>query len=155
MKKSNFWITLAIVVLLSGCSDTNDKLKSYIESHCNFNDVDSCYIDIKDALKINYDEIYIFGETTMEDEISEIIGIPYKNDKFIPDSKYRMILLKDKKIVYEDDYYQIKTEFILNSRYNTLIYYYNRGSRSVYLVKKVVTDKGSDYMYILKDVPCK
>ena len=153
MQKSISKIILLSVCLFYGCSDTDDKLYKYIESHCDFEEADTCYIDIKDALKIDYDKMYLFVELTHADEISKILEIPYNNNRFIPDSKYRIIFLKNDKIVYEDDYYQRHTYFfslencidekLCCELYTTSIFWIERGANtkenSVFILRPHVT----------------
>ena len=114
MKKNNFkFLIILSIYLIYGCSNTDDKLKKYIESHCSFEQSEICYIDLKDALNIDYDKMFLFGEGIRSDEISNIIGLTYSKDKFVPDSKYRIIFVKNNKVVYDDDYYQYQTDFVL------------------------------------------
>ena len=133
--------------LCGSCSNTDDKINKYIESHCSFNGTDLCYIDIKDVLKIDYDKMYLFGETTMANEISKVIGIPYNNDKYISDSKYRIILLKDNKIVYEDDYYQKYTYFFSLANRIEENFYCALYTTSIFGVEKV--GDNNRFTYIL------
>ena len=154
MKKFFLKIISLSLCLFYGCSNTDDKLNKYIESHCTFNGSDTCYIDIKDALKVDYDKMYLFGETTTADEISKIIGISYTNNKYISDSKYRMILLKNDKIVYEDDYYQNHTEFIrLNPIKEALPLTCYLYTIPFFLVEKRASQYGKyPYFYLLKPI---
>ena len=110
--KGDVVIILLSLWVLSGCSSRTDaKFYRYIRSLSNYPDSIVCYINIKDALGIDFDKMFLFGETTSAKEISNIIGIPYSNNRFISDSRYRIILLKDNEIVYEDDFYQRRISF--------------------------------------------
>ena len=98
--------------------------------------------------QINYYEMYFFGETTSKDEIAYILGIPYENDKYIRDSEYRIILLKNKKIVYEDDYYQKCTFFsdVKDAEINIVPTVYCRKYTSS--VFQVINEKSDKKIYI-------
>ncbi|MCL2802100.1 MAG: hypothetical protein FWD28_10115 [Treponema sp.] len=119
--KIQYVIILLSICFFVGCSNTESKLDRYIKLNCNFKKSDVCYIDIKEVLNVDFDEMYIFYRTVTKDEISEVIGIPYSNKKikddifdydlFYYDNKYWIILLKNKKIVYEDEFSQSKLEF--------------------------------------------
>ena len=137
--------------LLYGCSNTDDKLNKYIEAHCSFNGLDTCYINIKEALKIDYDEMYLFGESTMADEISKVIGIPYNNDKYITDSKYRMILLKNNEIVYEDDYYQKHTYFFNIENRIEVNFFCALYTSSIFWIEKGVDSEKKSF-YLLRPI---
>jgi hypothetical protein len=137
-------------LLFYGCSNTDDKLRNYIETHCDFTKSDICYIDMKDALKIDYDKMYLFGETTMADEISTVLGIPYSNDKYISDSKYRIIFIKNGKIVYENDYYQKYTRFFgVNNKVIEVNFYCVLYTNSIFVVEKRKYEGQYPYIYYL------
>ena len=58
--------------------------------------------------------MYIFGEYTQEEEIRSILGIEYNSSNWllpenflVEDSHYKIILLKNRKIVYEEDFKQL------------------------------------------------
>ena len=97
------------VFLFFGCTNsTNKKITRYLRD---FECMDTCRVDLRQVLNVDYDKMYLFGESILDDDISSIIGQKYRYSPFfknyiIPDSKYRIILLKDNKIVYEDDFYQ-------------------------------------------------
>lgn len=148
MKKLNYGIIVLIIFICYSCMNTDKKLYKYIDKHCNSNITEPCFIDIKDALKVDYDEMYFFGETTSKDEIAYILGIPYENDKYIRDSEYRIILLKNKKIVYEDDYYQKCTFFsdVKDAEINIVPTVYCRKYTSS--VFQVINEKSDKKIYI-------
>jgi len=147
------------ILLCCSCSNTDDKILAYIENHCHFNNNDTCYINFKEVVKTDYDEMYIFGETTTREEISDIIRLSYKNDNYISDSEYRMILIKNKQIVYENDYYQNKVIF---SEKSTLSDDKKNGNPTVFCIKnyspkfrvikmKKITSEGFSFFYILEE----
>ena len=120
IKKQSLVIVLFFMLYACGTS-IDRKIVSYIETNCIFEYCDSwlidkntnfqvdtcgvCYIDLRNVLKIDFDRIYVFGETTTAKQISKVIGIPYTNNRFISDSRYRIIFFKNNKIVHEEDFY--------------------------------------------------
>ncbi len=102
--------TLKIVSLLMfaglffACNHTDKRIIKYVESVCP-NSSDTCRIDLRKVLKVDYDCMYLFGEFTQPDEISSVMGIAYSSNKTIADSERRIILLKNNQIVYEDDFH--------------------------------------------------
>jgi hypothetical protein len=168
-------IIILLFLLYSCNTNIDEKVKKYIETNCLFNDCDDwlidgitnsyvdtcgkCNIDLKKILNIDYDKVYMFGEGTRANEISKVIGIQYKNNTFLPDSKYRMIFIKNNKIVYENDFYQGKIEFnIISGYYNESDYFVpsNIGyclldTSSVYRVRKTIKSDGN-YYYTLFNV---
>jgi len=72
---------------------------------------DTCEIDLQKALNVKYEVMYLFGEYTQADDISAVMGIEYFRKKSIVDSHKRIILLRDNKIVYEDDFSTLYLRF--------------------------------------------
>src|SRR5690554_6879820 len=98
--------------------------------------------------------MFLFGEGIRSDEISNIIGLPYSNNKFVPDSKYRIIFIKNNKVIYDDDYYQYQTYFDLLNPIKealpiTTCYLY---TNSVFLVTKREHNGRYPYIYVLKPI---
>lgn len=114
MKRNNYLVyILAVCLLLCSCrKNTDEILNAYIERKCDFNGIDTCYIDLKDALRVDYDTMYVFGEYTQLQGIRLIVGIEnYNNENFllpkgfvVEDSHRKIILIKDRKIVYDNDF---------------------------------------------------
>jgi hypothetical protein len=149
------------VLFCSSCKNSEDKLVSYIESHCNFNKSDTCCIDFGNVVNVDYDVMYIFGESTTNDEISGIVGLPYNNDNNILDSEYRIILIKNKKIVYEDNVNQDKVIFSEKSALSdeeksgnpTVFCIRNFSSKFKVIQKKKNKSEGDGFFYILQEIP--
>lgn len=93
---------MSLFAILISCSGTAKKITDYIDQSC-YSFGDTCRIDLREALEVDYDRLYLFNEYTAEHEISSVLDIDYKSDKTIGDSRFRMILLKKNQIVYEDD----------------------------------------------------
>jgi hypothetical protein len=110
MKVLKFSICLFTLGVFTACNSTDKKIITYVSSVCS-NYSDSCCIDLREALNIDYDKMYLFCEDTPDNVISKIIKQKYDKNKHITDSKYRIILLKNNKIMYEDDFYQHYIEF--------------------------------------------
>jgi hypothetical protein len=98
-----------------------------------------CYINLKKALKTDYDTMYIFSGLFPADYISNIINLKYTNNNWDDDS-WKMVLVKNRKIVYENEYYSRNISFFQYPGYT----YYNGGyaeydlyTDSMFYVKKL------------------
>lgn len=107
-----FILLVSCTSFLCACSQIDRKIIKYAQTVCSQND--TCRIDLREVLKVDYDCMYLFGEFTQPDEISSIMGIIYKRNKTITDSKHRVILLKDNTVVYEDDYHSRNKIYFVN-----------------------------------------
>lgn len=111
MKK--YVLILLVVLILVSCNHTPEKLEQYIKVHCNFENADTCYIDLSKALKIDYDTMYVFNSLTPLTGVRNIIGIKDYEKCKNPETALighdsemcRIILIKNKNVVYEDEYY--------------------------------------------------
>jgi signal peptidase I len=168
--KKVFYLTILLLLFYSCQSGIDDKIKNYIDAYCVFDNcggwlVDknihssyidtcgTCYIDLKKVLNIDYDKVYMFGEMTTAEDIERTIGVPYDNNTFLSDSKYRIIFIKNNKIVYDDDFYQ------KNVHFNTILPSYDENNcpipsndihclldtSSIYEVRKNVDKNGYNY----------
>ena len=149
LKVINFFMLLG---LFCACNQTDKKIFKYVQSICS-NDVDTCRIDLRQALNVDYDKMYLFGESTTDDEISSIIGQEYHKNKTITDSKYRIILLKNQKIVYENDFYQHDIYFaeITEERdtINLPTFFYLIHNTPYYFVTKKYHTNNTECYYVL------
>lgn len=108
MKSFKIPFALLVCAYSISCSDTSYKISDYIRESC-YNGYQTCKIDLREALKVDYDRLYLFNEYTTENEIKSVLSIEYKSHKTIADSEFRIILLKNNQIVYEDNF---NTRFI-------------------------------------------
>ncbi|MBR2050377.1 MAG: hypothetical protein IKC30_00495 [Rikenellaceae bacterium] len=78
------------------------RIYRYIERHCSFGVVDTCYIDMEKALGVKYDLIYHFtGNLHPYPElIAQDLRLPYSG-RGLGDNEERIILVRDDKVVYE------------------------------------------------------
>ena len=159
MRKNNFLIIITIAFVCYNCTSTDNTLRNYIDKTCLFKNKDTCVINLKDALKIDFDTMFIFGEYTQKNEISSILQISYKNTKPIEDSHYRIILLKSKLIIYEDDFEPRFTKIcrginLKKTADEKMTCYCRMYISPNFRVEKVVDDKGqlTKYFYILKNI---
>jgi hypothetical protein len=151
-------LKITTLLILSGlflaCNHTDKKIIRYVQSVCP-NDWDSCRIDLRKVLKIDYDRVYLFCEFTQSDKIASVIGIAYSSDKTIADSEWRIILLKDNEIVYEDDF---PTRFMrfrettakidtINKNLLYLLHY-----SPYYLVTRGINNYDKGYYYYLEEI---
>ena len=106
-----FAIGIALV-----CSCTRhfpEKVERYILKHKILDGKGNGELDLREALDIDYDTIYVFYSLTPLNGIQNIIGIKTYGDAEDPytaligsDSEMcRVILIKNNKVVYEDEYY--------------------------------------------------
>ncbi|MBP1645520.1 MAG: hypothetical protein H6Q16_1095 [Bacteroidetes bacterium] len=119
MKSLNFRIIIVLIsasVLMSACNRTSDKITRYINRNCDFKKTDvffhsfdstsytapADYIDLKKALKVDYDTLYLIS-AAFEEDISEIIGFPYHGGDFTVEAEDRnlLLLVKQNKVVYK------------------------------------------------------
>ena len=136
--------------MFTACNSTDKKIIKYVQSLCT-NGEDSCRIDLRQVLNIDYDRMYLFCEYTPAKEISLAIGQKYMSNKTIAASEDRIILLKNNKIVYEDDFRNRFLEFIpiteslesANKNWTYLVHY-----SPYYLVTKKTDSYGKDYYWI-------
>ena len=98
------------------CSCTNhfpEKVEWYISKHNILNDQGKGELDLREALDIDYDTMYVFYSLTPLNGIQNIIGIKTYGDAEDPytaligsDSEMcRIIFIKNNRVVYDDDYY--------------------------------------------------
>ncbi len=106
-------ISLCVYLLEELTRDrTTRRLIHYLETELT-DGCDNCIIDLRKALKVDYDSLYVFCEYTQDEEISSILGRQY-NSPFlsgIPDSHHRIILIKNNKLVYQNVYSSQEFEF--------------------------------------------
>lgn len=150
MNKVKFILFIICVGLLGACNHIDRKIIKYVQTSCPNND--TCHIDLREVLKVDYDCMYLFGEFTQPDEISSIMGIPYESNKTITDSKYRVILLKDSNVVYEDEFHSHTMYFYrITDRIDTthIKTFYLVHYSPYYLVIKEKDDYGEFYYCLL------
>ncbi len=104
MERIKYLINSVLIIACFSCSNPDDKLCLYIEEHCKLNTNDSCYINLKNALNVDYDTMYLFpGYPVPKEVFSFVLKMPYSKNKEHSDGD-RVILIKDGKIVYEDEW---------------------------------------------------
>ncbi|MFV0599031.1 MAG: hypothetical protein ACK5M0_04815 [Bacteroidales bacterium] len=109
MKTHSLFLFVLGIFILNSCTHTPAKIEKYINKHCDFSKTDTCFIDLRKAL-VDYDTMYVFDEFTVVTGVRDIIGItdyPAKENEFVGyDSEMcRIILVKNHKVVYEDEYH--------------------------------------------------
>ena len=105
-------IGFIVVLMLNSCAHTPQKIERYIKNHCDLRTVDTCFIDLNQALETDYDTMYVFNSLIPLTGIQNIIGIKdygkCKNPEMTligHDSETcRIILVKNNKVVYDDEY---------------------------------------------------
>lgn len=102
-----------MIIGIMSCSHTPTKLEKYINNHNLLKDTSDASIDLRDALKTDYDTMFVFDSFTPITGVKRIIGIPdygYSDNPetalICSDSEMcKIILVKNKKVVYDDEYY--------------------------------------------------
>lgn len=100
VNKRYYMYCIILIIMLSACTHTDGRIMKYMQHHP-ISVGDSCFIDLKDVLGIEYDSMYLFLEYTNY-QIPEVLHIP--QGKQIYDSHKRIILLKNNDVVYIDDF---------------------------------------------------
>lgn len=108
-----FSIGFLMILILNSCNHTPKKIEKYIKKHCDFSTTDSCSIDLRKALKKDYDTMYVFNSLIPLTGVQNILGIKDYNKSnnsettlMGKDSEMSIIILvKNNKIVFEDEYY--------------------------------------------------
>jgi len=136
-------------------TETDDLIFKHIESIKKMDEGDSVLFEMPDALQVDYDTGYLFGEGTRSSEISKIIEIPYSNEKFITDSKYRVILIKNDKIVYENDFYQRRIEFDLKTEQDSIGMYVSYKKFTAHIFQAVKKNSDSHGTFYKLTPSCK
>lgn len=105
--KKAFWLLWLFLGVVS-CS-TGHQVHTYITRHGDFAESDTCYINMEDAIGVDYDTMYLFDFYTFAEEIAEITGIEdYEYPcpiirLFADEDTQRLILVKQGKCVFECD----------------------------------------------------
>lgn len=110
-KNSCFFFPLIVISCLFSCKSKDDRFTSYIDKNCNFDAEDTCYINLKNIFKVDYDTMFVFEEYTQLQGIRLILGINSYNSTnilmpkgmLVEDSHNKIILIKNHKIVFEKD----------------------------------------------------
>lgn len=129
-------IVICLYCFINCSKNTEDMIYNYINSSCSFENDDICVIDLREALDIDFDTFYLFGEGSRQDFISKTINISYNNSNFIPDSKYRLVLIKADSIVFDNDFYQNKIRFYIKNKYNETSQLYYKLHNPFFCVSK-------------------
>lgn len=110
MKTKYLIFILFHIIFFTSCKKDNNDFSKFIQTRCNFNSCDRCKLDLKDFFMVDYDTMYVFGEYTQLQGISLILGIEYNETNImmpkgfvVEDSYNKIILLKNHKIVYDED----------------------------------------------------
>lgn len=94
-------------LIFSSCKKTDKILFSYIDSA----NPQRGLINMKDALKVDYDTAFLFLESTTNKDIETVLEMPYPRKTFLQDSEYKLILLRNHEIVYDNSFYCKRVEF--------------------------------------------
>lgn len=121
MKRNSFLLLSFAIYLFSGCTskDTDEKLSSYLKNECVFDTKNTCYLDLKKVFEVDYDTMFVFTEYTQLEGVRLILAMPDYNSNnvllpkgfLVEDSHRKIILVKNRRIVYEDD---IKSSYFDN-----------------------------------------
>ncbi len=158
---------IVFCVFISACNKTSNKITSYINDNCDFkkNDVffrviDSTYrtspadfIDLKKALKVDYDTLYLIS-VGFESDISDIIGFKYNGGDFTieAEDKNLLLLVKNHEVVYQDKIKKMseKVHFMYALEENPSLFCLLKHCSSIYKVER--ERDGLQYFYYLYNV---
>jgi len=103
-KKINIWFCIGLTIAaLSGCrrSVTNNLINKvkYCDKHSN----QGCKIDLNEVTGFTWDKMYLFGDWTNTDSITNAIKFNYQGSD-VPDDYTRMLFTYQNKVVYEEDF---------------------------------------------------
>ena len=153
-------------ILLCGCTcHFPEKVERYISRHDILDDKGNGELDLRKALDIDYDTMYVFCSFTPLNGVQNIIGIKDYGDSEDPytaliasdSGMCRIIFIKNNSVVYEDDYYYYK--YRLSLQFETFRKIKGNGifdgqSISVYgyisTKHHFTVSRGSDDEYIMK-----
>jgi len=164
MRSSNLLFCLAFFLL--GCNNKKQsQFYSYIERNCEFKDNDSCYIDLKDFFRVNYDTMYVFGEYSQLEGVKLISGVQnYENSNImmpngflVEDSYNKIILIKNQEIVLDED---MKVPYLYDDGIEVKRVGVFDGEPYTHYAKMFLTSKflvvrgknGSSYYYVYRNV---
>ena len=108
------YILVIGTILLCGCTcHFPEKVERYISRHDILDDKGNGELDLRKALDIDYDTMYVFYSFTPLNGVQNIIGIKDYEDSEDPytaliasdSGMCRIIFIKNNRVVYEDDYY--------------------------------------------------
>jgi len=81
------------------------RINRYIEKHCNFEGTNTCYIDMREVFKKDYDKIYVVGAWTSAESVRNTLRIDNYNKadaSILRDSDHKkIILVKNNKFISE------------------------------------------------------
>lgn len=168
LKRINIISLIAVILFLIACNKTSNKISNYIKNNCNFentavffNDFDSSYytspadyIDLKKALKVDYDTLYLIS-AGFKTDISDIIGFQYKGRDFTFESEdYNLLLLvKQNHVVYEETFKKLLDKVNFEYSHVSTVsssFCLLKHSSSIYKVKS--EKNGFTYRYYLFNV---
>ncbi len=86
-------------------NEQNDSIVVYIENQLKDDNVK--YINVKNMILFKWDELFIIRPYASEESISNVIGTNYGSYNFsglVDEATKKIIFLRDKKIVYDEDF---------------------------------------------------
>jgi len=118
-----FIISFLVIFILNGCIHMPQKIEKHIKKNCDFSMIDTCFFDLRKALKIDYDTMYVFNSLIPLTGVQNILGIDNYGKSNNPEQTLigydsemcRVVLVKNHKVVYEDEYHY--------NNYNTKLLY--------------------------------
>ena len=100
-----FFIMLLTIFTFTGCTDFDYKVEKYIVEHCDFEDYDTCFIDIKDIINIDFDTLFIFDGYSLPESVTVIAegdtNIVSEGDFIYGSEIDKIVCVKNKKIIYQ------------------------------------------------------
>jgi len=114
-----FLIYISLLFLFSCSKYKKTEFEKGIELKYNSvcKDTNTCAINIKEVTSFAWDKMYVFKTTASLEIVNEALGFNYP---YFEDVAERVIFIKDKKVVYHDDYYPTFDDDVYTSLVFTL-----------------------------------
>ncbi len=105
-------LLLFLLILVSCERSMHSRVIKAVQINCS--DSKKCQISIDKLTNFEWQKMYIFGQITTQDEISDAIGFEY-NGTLVPEDENRIIFCSNNKVTQEDTWsYKTSGGSILN-----------------------------------------
>lgn len=88
------------------------RLSEYARKECNFEkSSEYCELNLNGLVKKKIDGIFIFYPGISKNEISQALNLEYNNNKEITDERRRIVIIGEKHILFEEEFWNNELEF--------------------------------------------
>ncbi|PHM30055.1 conserved exported hypothetical protein [Xenorhabdus innexi] len=92
-------LMLGVVIFFLSANNSKLSIIDYADRHCQKNT--DCLIDMNKIVPFDWDEMYIIDKGVRHKDIEDIIGAAFKGKSSL---FYKIIFVRNKRVVYEDEY---------------------------------------------------